>query len=486
VNISTGGVSARRIIASLDIVHTGVVTSGAPSGATGQGKLYYDATTARWMVLQGTAAAVPMISTSGPPGGPVNAVQFNTGPGTFAGSSNFTFNSSTNLLTVQTASSGNPGIDVINGYLQADGGLFVSASTAYNSIQTQGGATLLTRLNVYPNFTPDLGSGQDPYLKVHCVGQNGAIAIYVDAYDTSGGSFPFALPGVIGRRALGPFNGPYQNLPSGTPLFAMGGRGSTTSGFTTANASVISFQTSEAWSPSANGAEIVFATTKNLGTSRSNWMFLRNNGLLEVVGTSGAAGILLDNGYMQANDAGFFANGSFVSVFNAPNGGASLGQAVYLAARGAPSSPLTNYGGIGYNGGSTYWYWNGSSWATINFASIGGGGAVSGVFAGTGVSVNQNTGNVTVSIGQAVGTGNAVTFASVSATNTLSSTNGLIINGLQVANSSGIWSNSVQTTGHVFGGDFGIQGVFVGGTADITISGVGTLHFQGGIFKNMT
>jgi hypothetical protein len=110
---------------------------------------------------------------------------------------------------------------------------------------------------------------------------------------------------------------------------------------------------------------------------------------------------------------------------------------------------------------------------------------VSGVFAGTGVSVNQNTGNVTVSIGQAVGTGNAVTFSSATLSGVLTCM-GITINGQVCSDTSGIWKHGVQTTDHVFGGDFGIQGVFVGGTADITIGGVGTLHFQGGIFKNMT
>jgi hypothetical protein len=446
VNVLTGGVTANHIIANQDFIHLGLVTAGAPVGSTNQGKLYYDVTLHSWMVLQGTDPAVRMLG--GGVFGPDQAIQYNNN-GVMAGGSGLTYN------------------------------------------YTNG------RLNVYPSGSPDLGSGQDPYLKFHAVGSNGAIAIFIDAYDTSGGSFPFALPGVIGRRALGAIGGSFSNLASGTPLFAMGGRGSTTSGFTTANASVISFQTSEAWTTSANGAEIVFATTKNLGTSRTNWMFLRNNGVLEVIGTSGLGGVLLDNGYFQSQDAGFFANGAFVSVFNAPNGGASLGLAIYLSARSsAPSNPLGGYGGIGYNGGSTYWYWNGSGWATVNFASVGGGGGITSIngqtgpaitiVQGTGVAITTTSNQVLVGIGQAVATTSSVTFASVSATNTLSSTNGLIINGLQVANSSGIWSNSVQTTGHVFGGDFGIQGVFVGGTADIVIGGVGTLHFQGGIFKNMT
>jgi len=47
---------------------------------------------------------------------------------------------------------------------------------------------------------------------------------------------------------------------------------------------------------------------------------------------------------------------------------------------------------------------------------------VTGITAGTGVSVSGNTGNVTVSIGQAVGTANSVSFQSVSSTTTIAAT----------------------------------------------------------------
>lgn len=365
----------------------------------------------------------------------------------FGADSNFAWDY-TNQTLLLTGKSGTAGIAVNNAYIQTAGGLLVSSNTSYNSIQTPGGIVSLTRLSVYPNFTPDLGAGLGAV--GHFVSGNGTVAVLIDAYDTSGNnSFPLALPGIVGRRAVGPYGGPYSNVPNGTVLFAFGGRGSTTNGFTTTNAATASFQTSENWTPSANGADIVFATTKNGGISRVNYLFVRNDGLIEALGRSGLAGMVLTNGYFQSNDSGFFCNGSFVSVFNAPNGGASLGMAVYLNTRGsAPPNPLTGYGGIAYNTGSTYWYWNGSSWQTVNFAATGGSippNVSANSFISTmGTGITANAFGLQSALFAVDGNGNLTCQK-------------IIVNGFTCVSGSSVWLGGVQGNDHVYGLDFGIM-----------------------------
>lgn len=85
---------------------------------------------------------------SSPGGGSDTQVQFNDG-GTLSGVADFTWDKTTKLLTVLTAS-GSPGLAVGSGYIQAAQGFLAPGSTAtnYNSIQAPGGGVYALAVTV--------------------------------------------------------------------------------------------------------------------------------------------------------------------------------------------------------------------------------------------------------------------------------------------------------------------------------------------------
>jgi len=449
-------------------IYLGAHDPGAPPAPAGTfGGIAWKSGSSYWYWNGGAWGSINLASTGAVPGGNNTDVQFNNS-GTFGGTDNFAWNNSTRLLTIN-AINGTAGVTVAGGgYLQADGGLYVAVSTAYNSIQTPGGILSLQRLAVYPNFTPNLADISGAL--VQAVGQNNNLIMVVDAYDT--GSTPGTVAGFVGRRAIGTPGGALSNLGNGTILLTIGGRGSTTAGFTGASNAAITFQTSEGWGLTANGAEMNFGVTANGQTGRVARMWLRNTGMLEVAGTTNLAGIQLNAGFMRADDQGFATTSFSLGAFTASNGGAMLGQACYLASRGAPTNPLGGFGGIGYASGASYWIWGGSGWLTFDFGNPSVGVlTASGTIQSSSSGITfQNSGGLNFQVNQA-GTVSCMQ---------------LNISGVKCVGSDLIWVQTVQTPGHVYGGDFGILNSFIGGTADITISGVGTLHFVGGLFKNMT
>jgi len=465
--------------------------SDAPNGYGGlswqSGAVYYYWNGTGW-------ATVNLSATGGVPGGNAGNVQYNTGPGTFAGSDNLSWNNSSRLLTVNAAA-GTAAISAASGYIQSTGGYLVTATnTAYNTIQTSGGIVALGRICVLPALTPDLGSGLTGVTGLF-VTLNATNAFLIDAYDTSGGTS--VVTGFIGRRAAytgTPGIGNFQNLASGVTLASLGGRGSTTNGFTGSATASMTFVTSEGWTLAANGTEISFNVTPNGQLTRYAKMWLHHAGQLEITGqtTDTAAnnarsiGVLLNNGNFRAAD---------------PNG------AAYMMTQVTSSANLPAFGGVGgiaYAGGANYWLFNGSVWVSVSLTT-----SVSSILGGTGVTVSGTTA-VTINIGQDVSSGASPTWNNITANGVLQSSStgitfqnsggvnfqvnraGVVscqeldIAGIKCVGSDRLWVQSVQTSGHVFGGDFGILGSFVGGNADIVIAGVGTLHFVGGLFKNLT
>jgi hypothetical protein len=106
---------------------------------------------------------------------------------------------------------------------------------------------------------------------------------------------------------------------------------------------------------------------------------------------------------------------------------------------------------------------------------------VTGAIGGTGVAVSAATGNVTFSIGQAVGTANSVQFAAISSTTTIQATGnitgGNLVTGGQVVatgnirggniitGSGTVLNNGLTTTGNITGGNLAITGAGTFGTS---------------------
>jgi hypothetical protein len=404
IQAPNGGITAHRHISTYDIVGVGV-SSSFPPPAAGQGKLYFDSSSSpgRWMVTQGTNAAVPMLSSS-LAAGSVNQVQYCGVSNAFAASPNLTFSNNPgiqNLLTV-FGISGTAGIAVGAGYVQSDGGYLVTnTNTLWNTVQTSGGAKIGNALQLGPMILSDQGSiGNNFLIQGAAVG---VVSYVVDAYDNTG--FVPTVPAIVGRRIVASSTaGPWSQTPSGAGLFTFGGRGSysgSPGGVTASNSAAITFAASENWtSASNNGAEIQFATTPNANGpgARATRVYIRNTGTLEIM------------------------NGMYAHF-----GMQSDGFISFLPTVSTPSIPSSGYAALVPNSGSVWWYYNPSTltWNTVNFAASSGGvtfinllnGSV-GIVQGTGVTVTTSSPNITISIGQPVNTTANVTFQSMQSQNT--------------------------------------------------------------------
>lgn len=105
---------------------------GVTTGAT-LDVLYGDSSTHQLMLSLNGGGFVAVGGGGGAPGGPANAVQFNSSG--FAGSGNYTWNNASQLLTVLGIAN-TAAISVGPGFIQSDGGFVVTGTTAYNSIHT--------------------------------------------------------------------------------------------------------------------------------------------------------------------------------------------------------------------------------------------------------------------------------------------------------------------------------------------------------------
>ena len=95
----------------------------------------------------------------------------------------------------------------------------------------------------------------------------------------------------------------------------------------------------------------------------------------------GGAGATFHNAYLAGvvqADGGFNTSGTASNIIQAPNGGVygkqiATDTAVYMLPNSsAPTASTSTYGGLGYKTGSTYWYWDGSMFSTVNLATAGG------------------------------------------------------------------------------------------------------------------
>jgi len=105
-----------------------------------------------------------------------------------------------------------------------------------------------------------------------------------------------------------------------------------------------------------------------------------------VTGKTGAAAypaiVLTDTNtphtaYIQS-DGGFNTSSTAANAIQAPSGGVYGKQlvsdtVVYLLPNSsAPPASTSTYGGLSYQNGSSYWYWNGTAFATVDLSATGG------------------------------------------------------------------------------------------------------------------
>jgi hypothetical protein len=181
------------------------------------------------------------------------------------------------------------------------------------------------------------------------------------------------------------------------------------------------------------------ATARNygLGIDSAGALFVRDETGSAVRFTMSTAGLVTIGSSVAIDQAGNLSASATVAAagvnvsgtaFNSlqvPSGGLYTGlgvtvdQAVYLKTfAGTPNNPGAGYGGWSHRSGSTYLYWNGSAWTTVDLTTVGAGVTS---LAGTAnqVSVSAATGAVALSLPQNIHTGAAPTFAGVTLTSSV-------------------------------------------------------------------
>ena len=232
----------------------------------------------------------------------------------------------------QTAANGNFGF-----------GHFGITANVFQSIQANAKLRTLVLDNGFAQMRNVLvyeASGTQPTFEMRS--ENAAANLFITNY-TGAGSF-------VGQAARGTIAAPLA-VNTNTQLAMFSARGyqgvaGSGGGFTGAPSAAITMAAAEGWDATHQGAYITFSTVAS-GGSTTRVEVLR-------VGSTGQFNSV------QATNAGFYTNLGFTTD-----------QAIYLKDFGSATmnAPGAGYGALAHQSGSTYWYWNGSSYASVNFAA---------------------------------------------------------------------------------------------------------------------
>lgn len=213
------------------------------------------------------------------------------------------------------------------------------------------------------------------------------------------------------------------------------------------------------------------------------------NGNVSTTGASSGHGVITVNGAFGGLNVSASAS---PNAIQAPSGGmyAGLGmttnEALYpkgLATCGTQNNPGSGYGGFGYNTGSTYCYWNGTTWASINLSTIGGGG----YWNLSGSALYNNAGSY-VTVGATVDDGSHAALQSASAlsvTGTIQSIN----TGLAIAFKTQNNNFSVDGNGDISGAGIlhmtGTTGLNYMSATDLVVGNASVLDYTGSAGRNL-
>ena len=354
IQAATGGVTARFIVGTRSFSMTGDSAANAGASTAGNGRIYFDSTANKFKVSENGGAYVDLVGSGGLSGLTAGRIPYTSGASAIADTSNLTWNNTTRTLGISAQTNATPAIDAVQGYIAAAGGLLTTA-TNFNAVQASGGirtgdGSAGVAGKIYVNFSSLFNNDVNVYGRAisgvngfHAQNQSGQAAAIMDVYGAG-------IPAFVGRKANGTIASPSQTL-SGDYIMAMGGRGwySGASDFTSSFTCAVLFAASENWTSTAQGSHIEFATTPIGSTSRSPRMTVRGAGQVEI-GSSGGTGIL-----------GLYGTGTTPAI-----------------------NPNSSYGALSYKSSSTYYYWNGSAWAEVNFA---GGSGITSINSQTGSSI---------------------------------------------------------------------------------------------------
>lgn len=283
-------------------------------------------TTAGGQVINGAGGdnifgAITALPSTLIPSGPTNAVQLNGGSNTLLGTSSLTFDPSALVLRV-TGTTGQASIVSATGYIQSFGG-FLSTFAGGGNWQGFNSPT------------------DGAFLRGYGVGQTTA--------NTAGGYIDF------NPISYNPYNGSVctdsfgNHVQQPLPLNGLAGFGSTDALLWVGNSPSM---------PAGGSCGAPLAVPTNIGLNTNAWMFARG-------------GLITDNPGFNSITSLF--GGAYTKL------GVTVDQALYpkgYASAGSLNTPGMGYGGFGYQGGSIYYYFNGTSgtWNTVDLSATGGGG----------------------------------------------------------------------------------------------------------------
>ena len=336
------------------------------------------------------------------PGGSTTQVQTNIS-GAFYGDSNFTYVPGSKQVTI-SGNTGTAGLVVSNAFVQSAQG-FLSTSAQYNAYQdTSGGGAVF----------PGLGISQ--YNQV-----GGYIDIPQLVYPYSGTT---------------PCYDTYGNLAT-QPNYLTG---ATTASYTAYNSGTTYSQYQVIYNSGVAYYSIAGGNVGHTPPNATYWVsmggYVAGNNLSDVIiwngpsplqGTGGGCPTppltnelngLNVSSYIFAG-YGFATNDNSYNSFQSLSGGMyaklgyTAGQALYPFGQTCSSLnvPGSGYGGWGWQSGSTYCYYNGSSWQSVNLAASSGVSSITGTT--NEIIASSSTGAVTLSTPQAIATSSSVTFASI-------------------------------------------------------------------------
>jgi len=382
-------------------------------------------------------------------------VQFNDG-GSVAGSTNLTFDKTTKVLTI-TGTTGTAGIVAATSYIQAAEGFYSPGTSASTVNIPSGGVTALSLISVRNDGTNGLhlvrnsGSNQRSYSLG--VGSGGKLTLKDETGSTvrlemdSSGTFTIGSTTAIDQSGNITATGTVQSAGVNVTGSATNSLQVPTGGITaltgTFDALYLTSTTSTPATPSSSYASFTHKTGNVFhyyDPQATTWKTVDfsnvGTGVTSVTGTTNQVSVSASSGAVtfslpqsihsgatptfstltlssSASNAlnltsgsvsavGVSVTGSAYNSIQAPTAGiyAGLGltadQALYLKsfATATMNAPSGGYGGFAHKTGTTYWLYNGSSWAQIDLSTVGGG--VTAVAVGTGLSTTGSTGSITL------------------------------------------------------------------------------------------
>jgi hypothetical protein len=287
------------------------------------------------------------------PGGVTNSVQYKTATGTFGGDAYIKWDPVARVLTVEGDTNNAPSIHSSYGWIQSEHGFYSPMPVSDNVVNVPNGG-------VYSRNLISVRDDEGPSLKLaRTIALGGQSADFQWRIDTLGAMVLKDSKNALDRMTLAQ-NGIFSFSGGDTNFVNISG----VSGFVNASTSVT--------------APLIRATV--------------------------------------GNDTAIQATAGGIQV----KSGAQVGQGLYLKAYPDPLTGLNpppttefgvaaTFGGLAYKGGTQYRVWIGSSWATVDFATVGGG-----VTTITGkanqIIASNPTGAVALSLPQDIHTGAAPSF----------------------------------------------------------------------------